>query len=58
MDRLTDLEIFNKVVEKSGDQKWRWVYKKATCYKPERFYYLGDLIGRDLMIFSYNDYNK
>ena len=56
MKPLSDLELFNKVVEASKDERTRWKYKKANCYKPERFYYLGELINRDVMTFFYNDY--
>ena len=53
---LSNLEVFNKVVEASKEEHTRWKYKKANCFREERFYYLGDLIGRDVMIFFYNDY--
>jgi hypothetical protein len=53
---LSNLELFNKVVEASKDECYRWKYKKANCFREERFYYLGDIIGRDVMIFYYNEY--
>ena len=53
---MSNVELFNKVVELSGEERTRWKYKKANCFREERFYYLGELIGRDVMIFFYNDY--
>jgi len=53
---LSNLELFNKVVEASKEERTRWKYKKANCFRQERFYYLSDEIGRDLMVYFYNDY--
>jgi hypothetical protein len=56
MDNVSNLELFNKVVEVSGEEHTRWKYNKANCFREERFYYLGDIIGRDLMIYFYDAY--
>jgi hypothetical protein len=56
MDSLSNLELFNKVVEASNDEHTRWKYKKANCFREERFYYLGNIIGRDLMLYFYDAY--
>ena len=56
MDSLSNLELFNKVVEASKHERTRWKYKKANCFREERFYYLGNIIGRDLMLYFYDAY--
>ncbi len=56
MDNVSNLELFNKVVEASGEERTRWKYKKANCFREERFYYLGNIIGRDLMLYFYDAY--
>jgi hypothetical protein len=56
MDSLSNLELFNKVVEASKDERTRWKYKKANFFRDERFYYLGNIIGRDLMLYFYDAY--
>jgi hypothetical protein len=56
MDSLSNLELFNKLVEESKDERTRWKYNKANCFREERFYYLGNIIGRDLMLYFYDAY--